>query len=232
MKRKYLASLVLGMIVVLGTLCATIEIAHAQEVDENGEPIAEKKESPTSLLKSVGQYALGIVGVGMLLISVTKTFGGLSYPAARLSLINLLRTNPNQAEMVARGMEGTFGEAIGAAMKGAAMVGTPDPVMIASTTTPTYDGIGSAIAQRWGALITKGKLYLAAACGGFVIGLTGDSFPVVSLLLALLAVACFLRVFLYKGEVESTIVRARHELIPEVDRAMSSGRYQFPPPKQ
>ena len=38
-----------------------------------------------------------------------------------------------QAEMVARGMQGTFGEALGAAMKTAAMVGVPDQALIAST---------------------------------------------------------------------------------------------------
>ncbi|MBA3458197.1 MAG: hypothetical protein H0T42_34265 [Deltaproteobacteria bacterium] len=223
------------ILLVLGVLCATCVVSCSDDepkYDENGELIPVEKKSPTALIKTIGQYALGIGGVGLLLISVTKTFGGLSYPAARHSLIHLLRTNPNQAEMVARGMQGTFGEAIGAAMKTAAMVGTPDPVMIASTTMPTYDGTAQGIASRWGQLITKGKLYVAAALGGFVLGLTSGGFPIISFALALIAVGCFIRVFTYKNEIESTIVRARHEMLPEVDRAMSSGRYAFPPPKR
>ena len=134
--------------------------------------------------------------------------------------------------MVARGMEGGFGEALGAAMKTAAMIGIPDPALIAATTTPTYDGVAASIASRWGQMITKGKLYLAAVLGGFMIGLSSGGFPIISFLLALVAISCFIRVFMHKGEVESTIVRARHELMPEVDRAMASGRYVFPPPKK
>lgn len=223
------------LVLVLGLVCATCAISCSDDeptYDENGELIPPVKKDPMVLIKTIGQYALGIGGVGLLLISVTKTFGGLSYPAARHSLIHLLRTNPNQAEMVARGMEGTFGEAIGAAMKTAAMVGTPDPAIIASTTTPTYDGTGKAIAIRWGQLITKGKLYVAAVIGGFVLGLAAGGFPVISFVLALIAVGCFLRLFMYKNEIESTIVRGRVDLLPEVDRAMSSGRYVFPPPKK
>jgi hypothetical protein len=223
------------LVFILGLVCATCAVSCEDDepkYDENGELIPPEKEDPTKLIKVLGQYVLGIVGVGMLMISVTKTFGGLSYPAARHSLIHLLRTNPNQAEMVARGMEGSFGEAIGAAMKTAAMIGTPDPALIASTTTPTYDGTGTAITARWGALITKGKLYVAAALGGFVLGMASGGFPVISFLLVLIAVGCFIRVLTYKSEIESTLVRARHELMPEVDRAMSSGRYVFPPPKR
>jgi hypothetical protein len=199
--------------------------------DENGELIPPEKADPMKMIKNVAQYALGIGAVGLLLISVTKTFGGLSYPQARLSLMNLLRTHPNQAEMVARGMEGTFGEALGQAMKAAAMIGKPDHKMIASTTQPTYDGVGQGIAARWAQLVGKGKLYVAAAFGGFVLGLTGGGFPVISFLLVAIAVGCFIRVFVFKRDVESSIVRARAELLPEADRAMASGRYVFPPPK-
>jgi len=223
------------LVLVLGLVCATCAVSCEDDepkYDENGELIPPEKEDPTKLVKTLGQYVLGIAGVGLLLITVTKTFGGLSYPAARHSLIHLLRTNPNQAEMVARGMEGTFGEAIGSAMKTAAMAGTPDPAIIAATTTPTYDGLATAIAARWGGLISKGKLYVAAALGGLVLGMTSGGFPVISFLLVLIAVGCFIRVFTYKSEVESNFVRARHELMPEVDRAMSSGRYVFPPPKK
>jgi hypothetical protein len=220
-------------VLILGLLCATCLVSCEEEnqYDENGELLPPVKTDYGKLAKTIAQYALGVFGVGMLLVSVTKTFGGLSYPAARLSLVNLLRTNPNQAEQVARNMKDSFGEAIGTAMKTAAMIGMPDPAAIAATTTPTYDGHAGAIASRWGALITKGKLYVVAALGGFALGVSKGEFPIISFLLALLAIGAFIRVYTYKGEVESTIVRARHELIPEVDRAMASGRYNFPPPK-
>ncbi len=222
------------LLFVLGLVCATCVVSCEDDepkYDENGELIPAEKEDPTKMLKLVGQYVLGLAGVGMLVVSVSKTVGGLSYPAARHSLIHLLRTNPNQAEMVARGMKDSFGEAVGAAMKTAAMIGVPDVTLISATTLPTFDGTGTAIAGRFGQMITKGKLYVGAVIGGFIIGAMSGGFPVISFLLVLIAVGCFIRVYTYKAEIESTLVRARHELMPEVDRAMASGRYAFPPKK-
>lgn len=236
MKRTHVAGLVLALGLGLVTLCATADVAFAQSEEEVAEgeegDQAAKKEAGPSTLKTVGAYALGFVGVGMLLVAATKTFGGLSYPAARLSLVNMLRTQPNQAELVALNMKESFGEAIGSAMKTAAMAGSTDPKVIASATAPTYDATGQAIVARWKAVLGKGKLGLMAAGGGVVLGLTNGGFPVGPFLLALVAVGCFARVFLHKMNVENTLVRARAEVLPEVERALASGRYVFPPRPQ
>jgi hypothetical protein len=233
MKRNHVAGLVLALCLGFVSLCATTDVAFADSDDEvaEGAETAKKAEGP-STLKTVGAYALGFVGVGMLLVAVTKTFGGLSYPAARLSLVNLLRSNPNQAELVALNMKESFGEAIGTAMRTAAMAGSTDPKVIASATAPTYDATGQAIVARWKGVLGKGKLGVMAAGGGFVIGLTNGGFPVVPFLLALVAVGCYARIYLYMMEVESTLVRARAEVLPEVERALASGRYVFPPRPQ
>lgn len=232
MKRTYLPGLVLAVGLGLASLSATTSVAFAQSDDEiaedEGAPAASKEAGP-STLKTVGAYALGLVGLGMLLVAASRTFGGLSYPSARLSLVNLMRTQPNQAERVALNMKDSFGEAVGAAMKTAAMAGSTDPKVIASATTPTYDAIGQAIVAKWSGVLTKGKLGLLAAGGGVVLGLTNGGFPVGPFVLALLAVLCFARVFVHKMSVENTLVRARAEVLPEVDRALASGRYVFPP---
>lgn len=231
--RRALRATILALGLVLGLSLAVAEVAYAQAEDETAEGEdgeKKKKESTGSTLKTVGAYALGLVGVGILVVAVTKTAGGLSYPSARLSLIHLLRNSPNQAQMVALNMKGTFGEAIGAAMKTAAMGGSADPQVLSAATGPTYDATGQVIAMHWKGILGKGKLGVMAAGGGFVLGLTGDGFPVIPFILALVAVGCFARVFLYKNEIEATLIRARAEVLPEAERAMASGRYVFPPP--
>lgn len=231
MTRTHLRAVILALGLGMAGLCAATELAHAQADDtEEGEAAEKKPADTTSTLKTVGAYALGLVGVGILMVAVAKTVGGLSYPSARLSLIHLLRTNPNQAQMVATNMKGTFGEAIGTAMKTAGMGGSPDPKVITSATGPTYDAIGGVVVAHWKGILGKGKLGVMAAAGGFVLGLTNGDFPIGPFLLALVAVGCFARVFLYKSEVEASIVRARAEVLPEAERAMSGGRYVFPPP--
>jgi len=39
----------------------------------------------------------------------------------------------------------------------------------------------------------------------------------------------YLWMYFYKGEVERSILRARAEILPEVDSAFAGGRYVFPP---
>ena len=226
--KRYVA----GVVLAVAVLTAGAGVALAQSEDEmaEGEGGEKKQESSSSTLKTVGAYLLGLAGVGMLMVAVAKTMGAASYPQARLSLVNALRSHPNHAQMLALNMEGTFGEAIGQAMKAASMAGSPDPKILASATTPTYDAIGQAIGARWKGVLGKGKLGVMAAGGGFVLGLTGDDFPIGPFLLALVAAGCFARVFLFQHEVAQTLVRARAEVLPEAVNAMASGRYVFPPP--
>ncbi len=203
--------------------------AAAQAEDDVAEGEPKPKPATGNALKTVGAYLLGIGGVALLLVQASKTFGGLAYPATRLSLVNALRTQPNQAELLARNMTGTFGEAIGGAMKAAAMAGSPDPAVIQTAITPSYDAIGQGIVATWSGVIGKSKLYVMAALGGFGLGLAGDGFPIGPFVLAGLAVGLFARLFFHKQEVESGILRARAEVLPEAVNAMTSGRYVFPP---
>ncbi len=229
MKRRAVAKALLVVGFTVLTLGATMELAHAQAEDGTEQP-AEKKEDAGGTLKTVGAYALGLVGVGILVIAVTQTLGKPSYPQARLTLVNMLRTHPNHAEMLARNMVHTFGEAIGNAMKTASAAGSPDPKVLQSALAPTYDGLGQAVVAHWKAVLGKGKLGVMAAGGGFVLGLTGDGFPIGPFLITLVAAGCFLRVFLFTHDVQQSLLRARAEVLPEALNAMASGRYVFPPP--
>lgn len=220
-RRAHLAGWVLGF----AFLVASYEVAQAQAVDESAEG-GEAKEKPaeSDTLKVLGSYALVIAGASVIALAVAKTFSSsLSYPQARLMLVNLLRSNPYQAEMVAKRMEGTFCEAIAAALKIGGMTASQDPAIVAQATVPTYDATGKAVVTKWGIAMTKAKLAVTAAAAGAAIGLSaGRVLPVI---IAVLAVLGFLRLFLFKNEVESNIIRGRAEVLPEVDRAVASGRF-------
>ncbi len=197
----------------------------AQEADPDAPP-AEKKEEEPSTLKTLGSIGLAIIGFGIVAIPAAKTFSSsLSYAQAKLNIVNLLRTNPNQAEMMAKQMEGTFAEAIAATMKmGGAMAGQ-DAATIAKATAPTYDAHGQGVVARLDGAMAKGKMGLVPGIGGAGLGLAGGSLVFIPIILAVLTIAAFLRLLYYKNELQGTIIRARAEILPEVNAAIYSGRY-------
>lgn len=227
MKRAHVAGVVLGF----AFLVAGYQAAHAQDDDdtelEDGPPKEKPKE--TNTLKVVAAYALVAAGAIVIGAGVAKTFSSsMSYPQARLMLTNFLRTNPYQAEAVGKRMKGTFCEAIASAMKIGGMTGSQDPSVIAQATVPSYDAAGKAVVMSWSTLITKAKLALMAAIVGAGLALSdGRVLPVI---IAALVIAGFVRLFLYRNTVESDVLRARAEVLPEVDRAIASGRFVTPLP--
>jgi hypothetical protein len=177
-------------------------------------------------LASVAGYALGAIGVGVMGMAVAKTLAtNLEYVPARTMLINLLRTNPNRAEILCKSMSGTFFEAVGSAIKTGAMCKTNDPTILASATRPAYDGIAMAVTAKWNQLLGKAKLAGMMLGGGLMMGLSTGTTPI--LLLVLCAIAGLMAIWLVvaKGRVDRSIVLARHEVLPEVDRAFVEGRY-------
>jgi hypothetical protein len=228
-RRAHVAGLVLGF----AFLVAGYQAAHAQDADDMAEDGAEgaAKEKPkeTSALKVFAAYALVAAGAIVIGAGVAKTFSSsMSYPQTRLMLINFLRTNPYQAEAVSKRMKGTFCEAVASAMKIGGMTGSQDPAIVAQATVPSYDAAGKGVVMGWGTLLTKAKLALVAAIAGAAIALSdGRVLPVI---IAALAVAGFVRLFLYKNAIEADVVRGRAEVLPEVDRAIASGRFVTPMP--
>lgn len=224
---KLLARLVVAMTLT----CAVCELAIAQDDEEVvvEEPKEEKKEQP-SAVKAVLAYALVLGGLAVVGVGVAKTFtSSLSYLNARLMLVNLLRTNPYQAEHVCRNMKHTFFEPIGAALKTGATTQSRDPAVIATATRPTYDAIGTTVSMHWKTLVGKTKLAGMALGGGVAIALTGKSTPVFLIILGVLGLAGLIWVALYKMQVDRSITRARAEILPEAERAIIDGRYVAPP---
>jgi hypothetical protein len=179
---------------------------------------------------TVGSYALAILGFVMMAMAVARTFASnLKYVYTRPLLINALRTNANHAEQLCKSSPQSYFGAIGAALKTGAMMRSTDPKIVPTATAPAYDATATAIVMMWGTLVGKVKLAGMAAGGAIVLGMSNGFPPIPVILLGLGVGAGFLWLFLYKQEVERCIVRARAEILPEVDRAFIAGRYVFPP---
>jgi hypothetical protein len=183
------------------------------------------------IVQAVMSYVLAIAGLVAMSVFVVGTFGAnLKYMHARMMLINLLRTNPYQVERVSATMQGTFFEAITAALKTGAMMGSRDPSVVTQATRPAYDAAAGAAATSWKTLFGKAKLAAGAAVGGMALPMTtGKNPPIPVIILGVLALAGLGWIYLRKLEIESAIVKARAEVLPEAERAVIDGRYVAPP---
>lgn len=178
----------------------------------------------------VASYGLAVVGFVMMLTAVVRTLGAnLKYIYTRPLLINSLRTNANHAEMLCKSSPDTYFGAIGAALKTGAMMRSRDPKIIPTATVPAYDATAVAVSMKWKQLVGRVKLAGMAAGGAVVIGLSKGMPPILVLILAAAVGGGFLWLYFFKEEIDRCILRARAEILPEVDRAFVEGRYAFPP---
>jgi hypothetical protein len=183
------------------------------------------------VVETVLSYGLAILGFGMMAVAVLPTFASnLKYIYTRPLLINSLRTNANHTELLCKSGKETYFAAIGDAIKTGAMMRSRDPKVIPTATAPAYDAAGKAIVTKWGMLLGRVKLAAMAAGGAVVISLSKGFPPIIVLILAISVGIGFAWLYFYKAEIERCIVRARAEILPEVDRAFVEGRYVFPPP--
>jgi hypothetical protein len=171
-------------------------------------------------------YALSIIGLGVVAWVVTDAIRvNLSYPGARLRMMNMLRASVNQAEVMCRASKHTFYEPIGAAIKIAALAGTNDFAIIAATTKPGYDAACLPVKNHWKKLFGRGKKGAMLAIGGLVLVLTTKANPALHIIVTVCVVIAAIWFLVVKSENERSLTRARAELLPELDRAFAEGRY-------
>lgn len=171
-------------------------------------------------------YALSLVGLGVVTaVVISASLVNLSYPAARLRMIQMAQQSLNKAEVMCRTAKHTFYEAIGSAIKFGAMAQTTDITVIASTTRPGYDASVSMVKMHWKKLFGRGKLGMMMVIGGVVLAIVADASPILHIITAVIA-AVAAAWFLYtRSENERSLLRARAEILPEIDRAFAEGRY-------
>lgn len=171
-------------------------------------------------------YALSLAGLGFVVAAVLGAYVvNLSYPAARLRMMNMLRTSVNQAEVACRAAKGTFYEPIGAAIKIGAMAQTTDLAIISATTKPGYDAATAMVKMHWKTLFGRGKKGILLVAGGVALAIVAKTNPALHIIIAVLAVGAAIWFVVVRNENERSLVRAKAELLPELDRAFAEGRY-------
>jgi hypothetical protein len=183
------------------------------------------------IVETVLSYGLAIVAFGVMAAAVLKTLASnLKYIYTRPLLINSLRTNANHTELLCKSSAETYFAAVGEAIKTAAMMRSQDPKILPTATAPAYDAAGKAVVAKWGALLGKAKIGAMAAGGALALPIAKNQVPPIPVIVLSVAVGIgYLWLYLFKNEVERCVVRARAEILPEVDRAFVAGRYVFPP---
>lgn len=183
-----------------------------------------------AIVSTFASYGLALLGFAVMASAVVRTLGAnLKYIYTRPLLINALRTNANHAELLCKGSPNSYFAAIGAALKTGAMMRSRDPKIVVQATVPAYDAQGAVVGMYWKQLLGRIKLAGMAAGGAIILGMTKGAPPILVVVLGVGVGVGYLWMYFYKGEVERSILRARAEILPEVDSAFAGGRYVFPP---
>jgi hypothetical protein len=171
-------------------------------------------------------YALSLTGLGLVIAALAGAYAvNLSYPGARLRMMNMLRQSVNQAEVMCRAAKGTFYEPIGAAIKIAALAQTTDVNIIRASTKPGYEGACMMVTMHWKKLFGRGKKGVMLVAGGVALAIVAKTNPALHIIVAVLTLAGAIWFIVTKSENERSLVRAKAELLPELDRAFAEGRY-------
>jgi hypothetical protein len=171
-------------------------------------------------------YALSLAGLGFVAAAVLGAMlVNLSYVGARFNMINMLRQSANKAELMCKTHKLTFYEPLGAAMKIAAMAQTTDLKILAMSTLPTYDAQCQMVTMHWKKLFGRGKKGALLVVGGLVVAIMAETNPAFHIIAVVLFAIAALWFMVTKAENERSLVRARAEILPEVDRAFAEGRY-------
>ncbi len=178
-------------------------------------------------MATLAAYVLAVGGlvviIGFVGIAVAHN---ISYLNSRLMLINLLRTNPRQAEQVCLKTPHTYYEAIGNTLKTSALMGTNDLAALQAASRPTFDGGCMMVSGYWKAMMMKAKMAAAAGGAALVVGASsGKTPPIVVIICAVINGGCFIYLYLRQQDTERSLMRAKAEVLPEVERIFVEGRY-------
>ena len=181
-------------------------------------------------MKEVLSYLLSIGGAGIVAYAVSVAMAvNCDYPSARFRLINSLRTQPWQAEVMSKTKPGSFYDGIHAAMKTGGMTGLRDADMIAQATRPSYDAAAISVGFKWKAILGKVKMGGLALIGGLTLAIGTHTMPALHIILLVAGVGCAIWILVTKQDCERYVTLARLEILPDVDRAIAEGRYGKPP---
>ena len=183
-------------------------------------------------MKEVLSYLVTIAGLVVTAIAYVQIVGKQKYDALQPMVMHMLRTSSNRAEMMCHNNEGTVLEAVGRSITAGALTYSRDPVAVAAGTLPAYTAACTPLAQRWEKCLKLAKTGVLMAVGGAALAILVDASSMVQLALAVVAGIAALLVLLFKLDVERSLVLARAQLLPEVDRMFVEGRYAYARPPE
>jgi hypothetical protein len=137
----------------------------------------------------------------------------------------MLRTSVNKAQFLCKTAKGTFYEPIGEAIKIGAMAVTTDINIIGMATKPGYDAGCVAVKQNWKKLFDRGKKGVMLVAGGVALAIVAKTNPAVHIIAAVLTAGAAVWFITTKMENERSLIRAKVEVLPELDRGFAEGRY-------
>lgn len=171
-------------------------------------------------------YALSVGGLGFMIAAVAGAYAvNLSYLAARHNIITMLRQSANKAELMCKAAKGSFYEPLGAAMKIAAMAQTDDLNILGMSTKPAYDGACIMVTMRWKKLFGHAKKGAMLVIGGLALAISVKTRLIFHIMVIGVSVIMGIWFMVTKSENERALVRARADVLPEIDRAFAEGRY-------
>jgi hypothetical protein len=177
-------------------------------------------------VKAFLSYALSLAGLGFVVAAVIGAqLANLSYPKARLEIINMLRTSVNKAAFLCKTAKNTFYEPLGEAIKIGAMSQTTDPSVIGMATKPGYDAGCQAVTMHWKTLFGRGKKGVMLVAAGVALAIVAKTNPALHIVIAVLTGGAAVWFITTKLENERSLVRAKAEILPEVDRGFVEGRF-------
>lgn len=179
-------------------------------------------------MTTLASYVLAIGGmIAMLGFAIAAFQSNLKYPPAKLMIVNLLRTNPQQAAHVCASMPKTFFEALGSAIKTILQMGaTTDPAMIYAASKPGFDAGAMMVGTYWKGLLLKTKMAVGAAGASIALVMSSRFPPIPVLICSIIAGLAALYVLYRKHEVDRTLMLSRAEILPEIERLFLEGRYR------
>ncbi len=179
-------------------------------------------------MKELLSYGLAVAALVVTAIGFVPVLGRLKYYQLKPAVLQLLRTQPNRAELMWRTSKGSCLEPLAAAMKGAVMMKSNDPEAVGAATKPSYDAACAMVNMHWKAVMKRAKTGVGLALGGFVLAISVGALPVVHVLALLACGAGAGWLLSFKLDVDRSLVLARAELLPELERAFVDGRYVLP----
>lgn len=177
-------------------------------------------------MKAFLSYALSLGGLGFVIAAIVgASMVNVSYPSARIQLIQMIQHSLNKAELMCKARKGTFFEPIGAAIKIGAMAQSTDVAVVASATRPSYDASVMPVQMHWKTLFGRGKKGVLLVVAGLAVAIGVKTSPILHIIIVVVT-AIGAGWFLYtRAENLRSLMLARADILPYVDQAFAENKY-------